>query len=259
MTTVRRQPLANLLVYILVLSLGRMALAQASQPLNATVSGFGTSFVFSPPPVCPLCVETELGYLHLEDGNYIPGIVSIALPRGHTDVSALANLLDSEAPQSRRVTHFGNRFDFVVRQQVASKGNVVLTLAPWGTVFVRGGDGGRAGLAAAGQDSWGKNQVILNFLWTAAIGVSAANPRNDFLTSFDYSRTLQDRGTSWFLGFQQDDASGSDSSAIEEGFVIPFRNGQVELAAEQLSLNSSPQAQFQARVIVNWGRLFARK
>ena len=117
----------------------------------------------------------------------------------------------------------------------------------------------RLRMAAAGQDSWGKNQVILNFLWTAAIGVNAGNPRNDFLTSFDYSRTLQDRGTSWFLGFQQDDASGSDSSAIEEGFVLPFRNGQVELAAEQLSLNSSPQAQFQARVIVNWGRLFARK
>lgn len=255
----RRHPLACLFIYFLVLSLGHVSSAQAAQPLNASVSGFGTSFVFSPPPVCPLCVETELGYLHLEDGNYIPGIVTLALPRGHTDISALVNLIDSEVPQSRRVTHFGNRFDFVLRQQVASKGNFVLTLAPWGTAFVRGGDGGRAGLAAAGQDTWGKNQVILNFQWTGAIGVSAANPRNDFLTSFDYSRTLQDRGTSWFLGFQQDDSPGSNSSAIEEGFVIPFRDGQVELAAEQLNLNSSPQAQFQTRVIMNWGKLFARK
>src|ERR1035438_10453783 len=37
----------------------------STQPLNSTVSDFGTSFTFSPPPICPKCVETELGFLSL--------------------------------------------------------------------------------------------------------------------------------------------------------------------------------------------------
>ena len=227
--------------------------------MNATVSDFGSSFTFSPPPICPGCVETELGFLNLEDGNYIPTILSIALPTGHTDANVLVNLVDSEAPQSDRNTQFGNRFDFVVRQQVLSKGNLALTLAPRGTIFVRGADGGRAGMVAAGQDSWGKDQVVLNLIWTGAIGVTAANPRSDFLTQFDYNRTLHQRGTVLFLGFQQDDFGGAESVSTEVGIVIPFRNGQVELATQQLNLNTSPQAQFQANVIVNWGKLLGRK
>ena len=115
------------------------ATAQSPQPLNASVSDFGTTFVFSPPPVCPACLETEFGFQHLEDGNFVPAVLSLALPKGHTDVNALVNLLDSEAPQSHRTTHFGNRFDFVVRQQVATHGGFELTLAPRGTVFAAAG------------------------------------------------------------------------------------------------------------------------
>jgi hypothetical protein len=40
--------------------------------------------------------------------------------------------------------------------------------------------------------------------------------------------------------------------------VIPFQNGQVELETAQLNLNGALQVQFQARVIVNWGKIFAR-
>lgn len=247
-----------LIVALFVLIRG--ATAQTAQPLNASVSDFGTTFVFSPPPVCPACVETELGFLHLEDGNYIPAILSVALPKGHTDLNALVNLLDSEAPASRRNTHFGNRFDFVVRQQMITRGGFEFSLAPRGAVFVRGGGGGRAGLTAAPQYSWGRNLAILNITWTGAIGAdNSANPRSDYLTSFDYYRTLEPRGTALFLGFQQEYSAGSGTAGIEEGLVIPFRNGQVELSTQQLNLNSSPQAQFQARVIVNWGRILGQK
>jgi hypothetical protein len=41
--------------------------------------------------------------------------------------------------------------------------------------------------------------------------------------------------------------------------AIPFRNGQVELSTQQLDLNTKPEWQFQARVIVNWGKVLARK
>jgi len=251
------------LVFVLVAlrrdASAQTSLPQTSEPLNASVSDFGTTFVFSPPPVCPACIETELGFQHLDDGNYIPAILTFALPKGHTDINALVNLLDSEAPQSRRATHFGNGFDFVVRQQVAAAGGLTLTVAPRGTVFIRNGEGGRAGLTVAPQYSCDNNLAILNLTWTAAVGVSAANPRSDYLTSFDYYRTLERRGTALFLGFQQEEAAGSDTAGIEEGLVIPFRNGQVELSTQQLNLNASPQAQFQARVIVNWGKVFARR
>ena len=41
--------------------------------------------------------------------------------------------------------------------------------------------------------------------------------------------------------------------------MLPFRNGQVELESAQLDLNTKPQLQLQARVIVNWGQVFSRK
>jgi hypothetical protein len=209
-----------LAVGVLSLSLG--VSAQTTQPLNASVSDFGTTFVFSPPPVCPACLETELGFQHLEDGNYVPAVVSLALPHGRTDLNMLVNLLDSEAPQSHRSTHFGNRFDFVVRQQVASRGGFTMSLAPRGTVFDRGGDGGRAGLTAAPQYSWGNNLAILNLTWTGAIGVSTANPRSDYLTSFDYYRTLQKRGTALFLGLQRNRRRAASPSAWRKDWSSPF-------------------------------------
>ncbi len=232
--------------------------SSAPQPLNASVSDFGTTYVFSPPPICARCIETELGFLD-QDGQYLPLVVSFAPLPTPTDFNVLVNLLDSESPGDRRATHFGNRFDFVIRQQAYSKGGFVLALAPRGTVFVRGGDGGRAGATAAPQYSWGRNLAVLNVSLTGGVGVSADNPRSDYLTSFDYYRTLDKRGTAFFLGAQQELAAGQETADTEEGVVIPFRNGQVEISTQQLNLNTSPEAQFQARVIVNWGKVFARR
>jgi hypothetical protein len=223
--------------------------------LNASVSDFGTSFVFSPPPVCKGCLETELGFQSIEDGRYIPSVITFA-PLSRTDCSVLVNLLDSETANHSRSTHFGNSLNFVLRQKVFEKAGVELTLAPQGAALIRGDDGGRVGATAAPQYAWGSNLAILNLTWTAGINVSAANPRSQYLTSFDYYRTLQKRGTALFLGFQQQLSAGEQTIGTEEGLVIPFRNGQVELEAAQLNLNAGLEVQFQARVIVNWGRLF---
>jgi hypothetical protein len=229
------------------------------QPLNASVSDFGTTFIFSPPPICPRCLETELGFQSLGDGRYLPAVVTVAPFATKTDFSVLVNVMDSESPGSDRATHFGNRFDFVVRQQALAKGNFTLVLAPRGTIFVRGVDGGRAGATAAPQNSWGNNLAAANFTWTGGIGVSAGNPRSDYLGSFDYFRTLDKKGTALFLGFQHEVTAGQQTAGTEEGLIIPFRNGQVEFETAQLDLNVKPEWQFQARVIVNWGAVFSRK
>jgi hypothetical protein len=214
---------------------------------------------FSPPPICPKCLETEFGFQSLSDGRYLPAVVTVAPFKTPTDFSVLVNLMDAESPGSDRVTHFGNRFDFVVRQQVAAKGGFTLVMAPRGTVFTRGVDGGRAGGTAAPQYSWGRNVAAANFTWTGGIGASAANPRSDYVGAFDYFRTLNKRGTAFFLGWQHEVTAGQQTAGTEEGLVIPFRNGQVELESAQLDLNVSPEWQFQARVIMNWGAIFARK
>jgi hypothetical protein len=91
------------------------------------------------------------------------------------------------------------------------------------------------------------------------VGVNTVNPRNDYLGTFDYFRTLDKRGTAFFLGVQHEVSAGQQTAGIEEGLVIPFRNGQVELATQQLDLNTGPEWQFQARVIVNWGKLLGRR
>ena len=254
-------PLLFLLCLAISLQGRSRVLAQLapSQPLNASVSDFGTTFVFSPPPICAGCVETETGFLWLDDGSYLPAVVTVALPHGNTDISVLANLIDSESANSNRVTHFGNRLDFVVRQKVFEKRGFELTLSPRGTAFIRDTDGGRVGATAAPQYGWGKNLAIVNITWTAGVGVSAANPRSDYLGTFDYYRTLDERGTAYFLGAQHEYTAGQQTAGVEGGLIIPFRNGQVELATQQLDLNASPEAQFQARVIVNWGKLFARR
>jgi hypothetical protein len=228
-------------------------------PLNASISDYGTTFIFSPPPICPKCLETELGFQSLSDGRYIPAVITIAPFASKTDFSVLVNMLDSESAATDRTTHFGNRFDFVARQQVAAKGNFTLVMAPRGTVFVRGTDGGRAGATAAPQYSWGNNLAAANFTWTGGIGVSAGNPRSDYVGSFDYFRTLDKKGTELFFGFQHEVTAGQQTAGTEEGLVIPFRNGQVELETAQLDLNVKPEWQFQARVIVNWGAVFSRK
>jgi hypothetical protein len=233
--------------------------ASAPQPLNSSVSDYGTTFIFSPPPICSKCVETELGFQSVTSSLYIPTVVSIAPFKTDTDFSVLVNLLDSESASNDRTTQFGNRFDFVVRQQVFQKGGFLLSLAPRGAVFARNGGVGRAGATAAPQYSKGNNLIAANFTWTGAVGTSAANPKSDYQGFADYFRTLDKRGTALFLGFAHELTAGQQTAGTEEGLIIPFRNGQVELETAQLNLNVQPEWQFQTRVIVNWGKILSRK
>src|SRR5580658_2697828 len=198
--------------------------ASSPQPLNGSVSDYGTTFIFSPPPICSKCVETELGFQSVNSSSqYLPTVVSIAPFKTNTDFSVLVNLLDSESAGNNRTTQFGNRFDFVLRQQLVQKGGFLLTLAPRGAFFTRGVDGGRAGATAGPQYSKGKNLIAANFTWTGAIGASAANPRSDYQGFFDYFRTLDEKGTTIFLGFAHELTAGQQTAGVEEGLVIPFR------------------------------------
>lgn len=234
------------------------------QPLNGSVSDYGTTFIFSPPPICTKCIETELGFQSVDSSRYIPSVVSIAPFKTNTDISVLVNLLDSESTGGARSYQFGNRFDFVVRQQVYQKGGFLLTLAPRGAVlansaFSHGVEGGRAGVTVGPQFGKGNNLIAANITWTGAIGASAGNPKSDYQGFADYFRTLGTRGAAIFFGIAHEVTAGQQTIGAEEGLVIPFRNGQVELETAQLNLNTSPQWHFQTRVIVNWGKLFASK
>ncbi|MGD0630466.1 MAG: hypothetical protein ABR987_14005 [Terracidiphilus sp.] len=229
------------------------------QPLNALVSDYGATFIFSPPPICPKCVETELGFESVSGGSReIPTVISFAPFKTNTDISILVNLLDSESAAGDRTTQFGNRFDFVIRQQVLQKGGFLLSLAPRGALFTRGG-GGRAGATAGPQYSKGNNLIAANITWTGGIGTSSANPTSDYQGFADYFRTLDHRGTAFFLGLAHEITAGQQTVGAEEGLVIPFRNGQVELETAQLDLNAQPQWQFQTRVIMNCGKILAHK
>jgi hypothetical protein len=233
--------------------------APTPQPLNASVSDYGTTFIFSPPPICSKCVETELGFQSVTNSHYIPTVVSIAPFKTNTDFSVLVNLLDSESANGDRATQFGNRFDFVIRQKVLQKGGFLLTFAPRGAVFTRNGGVGRAGATIGPQYSKGNNLIAANFTWTGAVGTSAANPRSDYQGFADYFRTLDERGTALLFGFAHELTAGQQTAGTEEGLVLPFRNGQVELETAQLDLNVKPEWQFQTRVIVNWGKILFRK
>jgi hypothetical protein len=124
---------------------------------------------------------------------------------------------------------------------------------------VRDIQGGRAGAVLLPQYTWGKNQIVAEFVLTGAVGVSAENPRTDYQEAVNYTRSIGNRGYAVFVGMLHE-VSGSDHSIGSEiGGVIPFRNGQIELATEQLTLNSEPATQIQAFVIVNWGKVFGRR
>jgi hypothetical protein len=258
----------KIILSFLIIFFPALAFAQSSQvqtqgnqqPLNASVSDFGTSFIFSAPPICPGCVETEFGFLSLEDGRFLPIAVSVAPFGTHTDFSVLVNVLDSEVANGKRITQFGNRFDFVIRQQVYAKGEFVFTIAPRGTLFSRSVDGGRAGATLAAQYGKGNNLGIANLTFTKAINSSFLNQKNDYQGSLDYYRTLTGKGVAVFAGVQHEVATGKPQIvSIEQGLVLPFQNGQVEVATEQLDLNIHPTWQFQVRVIVNWGKLIRKK
>jgi hypothetical protein len=256
------QSLAVLAALALIGSASSSAQSQPAptpQALNASVSDYGTTFIFSPPPVCSKCIETELGFQSVgSSSQYIPTVVSIAPFKTNTDFSVLVNLLDSESAAGDRTTQFGNRFDFVLRQQALQKGGFLLTLAPRGALFTRGG-GGRAGATAAPQFSKGNNLIAANFTWTGALGTSSSNPKSDYQGYFDYFRTLNEKGAAVFLGFAHEFTAGQQTVGTEEGLVIPFRNGQVEIEAAQLDLNTSPEWQFQTRVIMNCGKILSHK
>lgn len=260
-----RSPIGFLAVFafLIVCGAGRCCAqsqtSSAPQPLNGSVSDYGTTFIFSPPPICSKCMETELGFQSVSDGRYIPTVISVAPFKTEMDFSVLVNLLGSESQGNDRSTQFGNRFDFVVRQQVLAKGGFLLTVAPRGAVFTRGVVGGRAGATGAPQYSKGNNLIAANITWTGGIGTSAANPRSDYQGFADYFRTPDRRGTAVFLGFAHEVSTGQQTAGTEEGLVLPFRNGQVELESAQLDLNLKPEWQFQTRVIVNWGKILSQK
>lgn len=247
-------------MFAFALLLAQVCLAQASTkptPLNADVSDFGTSYIFSPPPVCSGCLETELGFIGVNSSRQLATVITAAPFRSHTDFSALFNLLDSAKTAGDRTTQFGNRVDFVIRQQVFAKGGFEFTAAPRSTAFLRGTDGGRIGATAAAQYSCGKYLGALNLTFTRALANPSSNTLNDYLTAFDLYRTVGEQGAAWFAGFQQEASTNNPQPiGIEQGCLIPFRNGQVELAVEELTLNSSPAVQWQARAIVNWGCVF---
>src|SRR4051812_4137850 len=78
------------------------------QALNADVSDFGVSFAIGG-PICSGCIETELGFLSLEDQRLAPAVLTVAPTWLHGDASVLLNALDSEVERNKRVTHFSNR------------------------------------------------------------------------------------------------------------------------------------------------------
>jgi hypothetical protein len=231
--------------------------ASQAQPLNATVSDFGTSFIFSPAPICAGCLETELGFNEVQGSRLLISAITFAPFATHTDFTILTNLLDGEPS----ATHFGDRLDFVMRQQILARDGWILTVAPRGTLSIRGDGTDRIGATGAIQYGKGANTEIVNVTVTHAIAGSDSS-RWDRLISFDYYRSLGSKGTSFFLGAQYESATtpiAVQSAGIEEGLVIPFHNGQVELATEQLNLNAHFALQVQVRVIVNWGSLIRKK
>lgn len=250
---------------LFVLVLGHACLAQQSsqgsqaQPLNSSVSNFGTTFVFSPQPICSRCVETELGLFVLDGGRFLPVAFSLTPFSSKTDFSVLVNLLDSQIVNGERTRHFGNRFDFVVRHRLLQREGLVVTVAPRGAVLIRDQEGGRLGVTLAAQYGWGKNLGVVNLTYTGAVDSSPTNPTNHYQASFDYYRTLSEKGLAVFAGFQHEFSTGNPQAiGTEGGLVLPFRNGQVELASQQLTLNTDLTWQFQARVTVNWGKLLGR-
>lgn len=233
---------------------------QQAQPLNASVSDMGTTFSTYPAPLCSGCVETELGFLSLQSGRFAPAVLTIAPFSSRTDINILVNALASDASSGQRISHFGNRFDFVVRQQVLEKNGFVVSVVPRGSVFVRDTSGGRLGGLISVQYNKGKNTEVVNFSLTRALNASVLNPNSDYQSMFDYSRTLGAKGASFYLGFMHEVSTGIPQSLnTEAGLILPFRNGQVELAAERLNLNTRPVWQYQARVIVNWGKILGHR
>ena len=61
------------------------------------------------------------------------------------------NILDNQLVNGERTAHFGNRFDFVVRQRLLQSGGFIVTVVPRGTVFTKDLEGGQIGGSIGAQ------------------------------------------------------------------------------------------------------------
>jgi hypothetical protein len=234
----------------LVLAAAALRAQAAPQPLNGSVSDFGTTFVFSPGPICRRCFEAELGIASVADDRSLPAVLTWA-PFDRTDFSLLANLAESSAPSGKRTTHLGDRVDLVVRRKVFDSNGFLLSVAPRGTIDLRDDRGGRAGGTIAGQYAKGNGILVGNLTLTGGVVSSPVNPRLDYQASFDFFRALDHRGTAVFVGFQHEASTANHPQwSTEEAVVLPFPDGQVELATQQVSLNLQLAWQVQARVVL---------
>lgn len=226
-----------------------------SGPLNASVSGFGTSFAFGPAPISQGSFESELGSVYLSNSRYFPVVLTFAPFGEENDLSIMANVLDIETDASgHTATYFGDRAMVIFRQNILREESFSCTLAPAGTLFLRDTHGGALGGAVALRYVQGNNQFVGNI--NGMIPVAGTDADANYQVAVDYSRALSESGYVVFFGVQNIYIPGNASTfGIEQGVVLPFRDGQLEFAAEQFSPVSDIAWQFQVRVVVNWGRV----
>ena len=235
---------------LLVFLPGAVTAQSVYSPLNSSVSGFGTSFIFAPTPVCKGCLQTELGLAGVGANRFISAVLTRS-PSQYLDVSVLFNPYERTSGDG----HLGQRVDVVVRRLVFSEEYLSLTLAPRGaTTF----DGGIAiGSTVAGQYAKNGNILIVNLTGIRGLGKAYLLPQKDFSLSTDYARNLGSKGASVFGGFQLRSATGvALTKGFEVGAVFPFQNGQIESAVERYISASGSSWQVQARVLVNWQKIF---
>ena len=229
------------------------------QPLNATVSDFGTSFAFSP-PICAGCVR-DRARVPLPPGRPL-------CPGGAHRGSRLAARRCKRARQCARFRGPARTPFHPLRQPPGLRHSrkSAWTAMAWCSRLRRGAQpSSAASRADAPGLSLSRSSPSARTRSSASLASrerSASRPETRApitWKSFDYTRSIGERGYNIFAGLQHELTAGEQTIGIEEGMTIPFRNGQVELATEQLTLNTDPAVQFQARVIVNWGKLLSRR
>lgn len=241
------------LLFLVAFSM-QFALAQTA-PINSSVSNFGTSFVFGPTPIGKNHIEGELGCTSLDDQRLLSSAITLAPFSTRTDITVLTNLLESEMPVGRRTTHSGSRVDIVMRNLILEQNGFALGVAPRASFLIRNESGGRVGATIAGQYNTGNNLYVANLTATAGVKNSASNPSRDYIGAFDYYRTISTAGAAFFVGCQYEKPTNAlRTISIEQGLVIPLRDGQVEFAIEELNINLRTVLQFQVRVTLNFGK-----
>lgn len=85
------------------------------------------------------------------------------------------------------------------------------------------------------------------------------NPKNDYQGAFDYAWSLTKSGAAVFAGIFHEIPAGSPQMfSVEQGFILPFKNGQVEFQVGELNLNTKPMWGFQTRIIANFQKIFRK-